>query len=268
MTNWEVKKRFYRTFFYLSNLAKMSATITRLSTARSTCWLCSKRANILRLSSIAKPRISFSTTCKNRERYRLQCRYCTHFQKWASRGEKDRLYSWWNDRADGWTSPQAVMNRMEIEWWEQDGVVEAGVAGLQPLELPIHTALLSPPLTEVSSDTQERKYKILFLNPEKLEMNIEKESHQQAQYLNTEEFLDLVEATNALPPQHLYENWWWFYRSPHHGSTPLWSFLHGWEEPVFPPGRAQTPLSLFSSGNHWWIVHICLFLSLEKGLLP
>lgn len=98
MTNWEVKKRFYRTFFYLSNLAKISATITRLSTARSTCWLCSKRANILRLSSIAKPRISFSTTCKNQERYRLQCRYCTHFQKWASQGEKrHRLYSWWID---------------------------------------------------------------------------------------------------------------------------------------------------------------------------
>lgn len=57
---------FHEAFFYLSNLAKMSATITRLSTARSTCWLCSKSANIFRLSSIASPRISFSTTCKTR----------------------------------------------------------------------------------------------------------------------------------------------------------------------------------------------------------
>lgn len=84
--------------------------------------------------------------------------------------------------------------------------MEAGVAGLGSLELPIHTALLSPLLTAVHLDTRARKYKILFLNPEKLEMDIEKESHQQAQYLDTEEFLDLVDATNALPPQHLYEN--------------------------------------------------------------
>lgn len=52
--------------------------------------------------------------------------------------------------------------------------MEADVAGLWSLELPIHTALLSPPLTAVYSDTRERKYKILFLNPEKLEMDIKK----------------------------------------------------------------------------------------------
>lgn len=113
------------------------------------------------------------------------------------------LCSWGNDCMDG---PQAAMNRIEIEWREQDGVMEAGVAGLRSLELPVHTALLSPPLTAVYSGIRERKYKILFLNPEKLEMDIEKESHQQAQYLDTEEFLDVVDATNALPPQHLYEN--------------------------------------------------------------
>lgn len=54
---------------YLSNLAKTSATMMRLSMALSTCLLRSKRANMFRLSSMASPRISFSTTCEEKRKH-------------------------------------------------------------------------------------------------------------------------------------------------------------------------------------------------------
>ena len=47
---------------YLSNLASTSATTARLSIAFSVLWLRSNRANMFLLSSMARPRISFSTT--------------------------------------------------------------------------------------------------------------------------------------------------------------------------------------------------------------
>lgn len=50
---------------YLSNLARTSATITLLSRARSVKLLCSNRENKFLLSSMARPLISFSTTCSN-----------------------------------------------------------------------------------------------------------------------------------------------------------------------------------------------------------
>lgn len=49
---------------HLSNLARTSATMVRLSMALCTRPLCSKSANMFLLSSMARPRISFSTTCR------------------------------------------------------------------------------------------------------------------------------------------------------------------------------------------------------------
>lgn len=49
---------------YFSNFARTSATIVRLSMALSTCPLYSNKANIFLLSSMARPRINFSTTWK------------------------------------------------------------------------------------------------------------------------------------------------------------------------------------------------------------
>lgn len=49
---------------YFSNFANTSATMVRLSMALSTCPLYSNKANMFLLSSMARPRISFSTTWK------------------------------------------------------------------------------------------------------------------------------------------------------------------------------------------------------------
>lgn len=61
---------------YLSNLARTSATITLLSRARSVKPLCSNRENRFLLSSMARPLISFSTTCSNN----IQTAFSIHIQ--------------------------------------------------------------------------------------------------------------------------------------------------------------------------------------------
>lgn len=57
---------------YLSNLARTSATMTRLSRARSVKELCSNSEKRFLLSSMARPLINFSTTCRHTGNNQLQ----------------------------------------------------------------------------------------------------------------------------------------------------------------------------------------------------